>query len=161
MFYWFIFRELLMDFQLLASLSLTGGAGAIDIDDAMCDVETAWVVGFQTGREFLALDARDAMAVVTDLIAARTVVGDAFKDRCGRREGMANEQVGLHQQLRGLIERADTHGETAVLHRLLKVLNREGSFDIIDRIQNGKPFAGLSALVGNEEVPELRCHRGL
>ena len=80
-----------MDFQLLASMSLTGDTDAIDIDDAVCDVEAPCVVVFQTGCEFLAFDACDTVAVAANLIAVWTVVCDALKDCCRRQEGMADE----------------------------------------------------------------------
>lgn len=71
---------------------------------------------------------------------------------------MSNEQIGLHQQLCCHIEGTSTDVEATVLHRLLKLFNREDSVDVIYSTQYGVPFLGLPQLVGNEELPESLCY---
>ena len=101
------------------------------------------MIGFEAGSQLLTFDARDAMTVSTYLVASRTIVNDALKDCSRRGEWMTDEQVGLHKELRGLIEGACADMKATVLHRLFQVFNGKGAFDIIDSPEYGEPLASL------------------
>lgn len=60
---------------------------------------------------------------------------------------MPDEQVGLNENLRRLIQRSRADGKALFLHLFLQVFYGEGSFYIVCSTQNGKPFLGLSQLV--------------
>lgn len=150
-----LFLLALGELEQFSHLSLATCAGAIDVDDSVADGEAAGVVGLEAGCQLLALDAGDVVAMAADLIAAWPVVGDALEGGGRRREGVADEQVGLHEQLRGQIERVGADVKTIDLHDVLQVLDGEDAFSLIDSIQDGKPFLGLPESVGDEILPEL------
>ena len=86
-------------FELFPNRPLTAWAGAIDVHDTVADGESTRMVGLQAGGKLLALDARDAVTVVADLVTAGMVVSDALKDRRRKVEWVTNQQIRLNQQL--------------------------------------------------------------
>ena len=67
---------------------------------------------------------------------------------------MPDEEVGLHKELCGIVDGTLADGESPLLHQYLQVLNRERSFKAVDGIEDGKAFARLPELMGDEELAE-------
>ena len=65
---------------------------------------------------------------------------------------MTDEEVGLYQQLCGVVERRCADSEFLQQEELLQVLNSESPFELVGSMKDGKPLPGLPQSIGQQKL---------